>query len=58
MKRKRLDMCEFGFGAFAGTTATVVSNPFEVVKTRLQLQGALSRSVEVQHVERYAEREP
>ena len=38
---------EFVFGAMAGAMASSVSNPFETVKTRLQLQGALNRSATV-----------
>ena len=33
----------FGEGALASTGATVISNPFEVMKTRLQLQGELMK---------------
>jgi len=33
----------FAFGGLAGSFACVLSNPFEVVKTRFQLQGELAR---------------
>ncbi|KAG9012933.1 Mitochondrial oxaloacetate carrier protein [Tulasnella sp. JGI-2019a] len=36
----------FIFGGLAGCTAVTVSNPFEVAKVRLQLQGELTKAGE------------
>lgn len=36
----------FGIGGLAACTAVTISNPFEVAKVRLQLQGELAKGVD------------